>query len=60
MPADLIYSSRKGDDVYHAFYACSEVEHIKKKHKQYGQPPAYEQRRLCEVCEAEMRRLLNL
>lgn len=58
MAADYIYSSRKGDDVYHVFFMCSEVDNIKKKHKKYGKPPAA--RRLCDICEREMRGLLGL
>jgi hypothetical protein len=58
VPADYIYSSRKGDDVYHVFVLCPKVDLIKKKHKQYGKPP--ENRRLCEICEQEMRDLLAL
>ena len=60
MPADYIYSTRKGDEVYHVFIACSEAVKIKKKHTKYGLPPASEQRRLCEVCESEMRGILSL
>lgn len=58
MPADYIYSAREGDRVYHVFFMCSEARKIEEKHKKYGLPPAAERRRLCDVCEAEMRRLL--
>jgi hypothetical protein len=60
MPPDYVYSTRKGDDVYHVFWLCSEVSDIKKKHRQDIKPPAAENRRLCEVCADEMRRLLAI
>ena len=59
MPADYIYSTRKGDAVYHVFFGCSEAVKIKKKHMQFGLPPSDDQRRLCDVCESEMRGILG-
>lgn len=58
MGADYVWSTKKGEDVFHVFLLCHDALNIKKKHRTVGAsaPPG---RRLCEACEAEMRSLLS-
>jgi hypothetical protein len=64
MPMDFNYTNRFDkypDDrnVYHALTRCRAAEDIKVKHREFGLPPASEQRQPCEICQAEVRAWLD-
>lgn len=44
---------------YHVLYMCPESRKIKEGNREYGQPPASEQRQPCKVCMTEMREWLD-
>lgn len=64
MPMDFNYTDNiekypHERHVFHALFACPEARKIKNKHREYGLPPADQQRSPCKVCVAEARAWLG-